>query len=99
MTWPKPCAPKSLWTDAIASMPTCGARQAGGCTASARARSTSASGRLLEHSVETLPQEHEDELDHTLAWHVAVLVPPGGHTVACRLRGAGQDPRRFVDGD
>ena len=98
-TWPTRCAPKSLWTAAIASMSSGGATPAGGCTAWARAWSGSTRRRLLEHPVEALPQQHEDEFDHALARHVAVLVPPGGDAAARRLRGAGQDPRRFVDGD
>src|SRR4029077_14302055 len=59
----------------------------------------STSRRLLEHSVEALPQQHEDQFDNALAWHIAVLVPPSGVAPACRLRGAGQYPGRFVDGD
>ena len=74
-------------------------RPVGGCSGSAKVRSPSVCRRLSEHSVEALPQQHEDELDDAFARHVAVLVPPGGHAVACRLRGAGQDPRRFVDRD
>ena len=76
------------------------AAPAGGCSAWARApTAVSPADALLEHSVEALPQQHEDEFDDALARHIAVLVPPAGDTVACRLRGAGQDPRRLVDGD
>ena len=67
--------------------------------ASAGAWSASISRSLLEHSLEALPQQHENEFDHAVARHVAVLVPPGGDASARRLRRAGQDPRPVVDGD
>ena len=74
-------------------------KRAGGCTAWAGAWSASISRSLLEHSLEALPQQHENEFDHAVARHVAVLVPPGGDASARRLRRAGQDPRPVVDGD
>src|SRR5215208_4374490 len=98
-TWPARYAPKWLSTAAIASIPTGGPVPAGGCTASAGAWRRSTGRRLLEHAVETLPQQHEGEFDDALARHLTVLVPPVGDAVARRLRGAGKDPRRVVDGD
>src|SRR5215217_1518512 len=94
--WPRPCAPKSLSTGAIASTSTGGHKPVGGCTAWERVLRRR---RLLEHSVEALPQQHEDEFDDAFARYVAVLVPPRGDAATCRLRGAGKDPRRFVDRD
>src|SRR5215207_3438687 len=98
-TWPARCAPKSLSTDAIALIPIGGLAPAGGCTALAGAWTRSIGRRLLEHSVEALPQQHEGEFDDALARHLTVLVPPVSDAVACRLCGAGKDPRRVLDGD
>ena len=99
-TLPRPYAPKSLWTAAIASMSSAG-RACGlaGVLPGQEPARRSVRRPLFEHSVEALPQQHEDEFDDALAWHVTVLVPPARDAMACRLSGAGEDPRRLVDGD